>query len=153
LSILRGRWVRGRRKVMKKPVRAIDMRRTATVLDLACGTVSRVSHRTVVRSAYLSSPSCDLEWTMRLQDRDSGDDRFNARLRRCGGEFPFWDVGRHPPLHNNNGLLSLSIKSRVRCCHQCRISTKIGIMATKQIIRLPAYVEDLSNQDRGHHET
>jgi hypothetical protein len=41
LSILSGRWVRGRRKVMKKPVRAIDMRRTATVLDFAVGGISR----------------------------------------------------------------------------------------------------------------
>jgi hypothetical protein len=40
LSILSGRWVRGRRKVMKKPVRAIDMRRTATVLDFAVGQIS-----------------------------------------------------------------------------------------------------------------
>lgn len=44
LSMLRGRWVRGRRKVMKKPVRAIDMRRTATVLDFAEGRLSGVSH-------------------------------------------------------------------------------------------------------------
>jgi hypothetical protein len=41
LSILSGRWVRGRRKVMKKPVRAIDMRRTATVLDFAVGGFSK----------------------------------------------------------------------------------------------------------------
>ena len=40
-SMLSGRWVRGRRKVMKKPVRAIDMRRTATVLDFAARGVSR----------------------------------------------------------------------------------------------------------------
>lgn len=40
LSMLRGRWVRGRRKVMKKPVMAIDIRRTATVLDFAIGVVS-----------------------------------------------------------------------------------------------------------------
>jgi hypothetical protein len=41
LSMLRGRWVRGRRKVMKKPVKAIDMRRTATVLDFAVAVVSK----------------------------------------------------------------------------------------------------------------
>jgi hypothetical protein len=40
LSMLSGRWVRGRRKVMKKPVRAIDMRRTATVLDFAVEQIS-----------------------------------------------------------------------------------------------------------------
>jgi hypothetical protein len=51
---------------MKKPVKAIDMRRTATVLDFAVGTVSSLSHITGMRLPYLSSPSCDLEWTMRL---------------------------------------------------------------------------------------
>jgi hypothetical protein len=41
--MLSGRWVRGRRKVMKKPVMAIDMRRTATVLDFAVVIVSTQS--------------------------------------------------------------------------------------------------------------
>ena len=60
LSMLSGRWVRGRRKVMKKPVRAIDMRRTATVLDFAAGEFSRASHVNWdwdVRP-HLSSPFC-----------------------------------------------------------------------------------------------
>jgi hypothetical protein len=63
--MLSGRWVRGRRKVMKKPVMAIDMRRTATVLDFAVVIVSKPSHDLWLCRAYLSSPSCDLEWTMR----------------------------------------------------------------------------------------
>jgi hypothetical protein len=82
---------------MKKPVRAIDMRRTATVLDFAVVFVSMLSHSIGLRFPYLSSPSCDLEWTMRRQGLDSGDGRVNVRLRRCGGEFPFWDVERHLP--------------------------------------------------------
>jgi hypothetical protein len=57
--MLSGRWVRGRRKVMKKPVRAIDMRRTATVLDFAVrgisGHVARVVSKVL---SYLSSPFC-----------------------------------------------------------------------------------------------
>jgi hypothetical protein len=81
---------------MKKPVRAIDMRRTATVLDFAVAVVSRLSYTLRLQTPYLSSPSCDLEWTMRLQAPDSGDGIVNVRLRRCGGEFPLWDVGRHP---------------------------------------------------------
>jgi hypothetical protein len=51
---------------MKKPVRAIDMRRTATVLDFAVAVVSRLSYPLRLQFPYLSSPSCDLEWTMRL---------------------------------------------------------------------------------------
>lgn len=66
LSMLSGRWVRGRRKVMKKPVMAIDMRRTATVLDFAVVVISTRVHSDLLRQTYLSSPSCDLEWTMRL---------------------------------------------------------------------------------------
>jgi hypothetical protein len=58
LSILSGRWVRGRRKVMKKPVRAIDMRRTATVLDFAVKQFSRASHVNWDVRPYLSSPFC-----------------------------------------------------------------------------------------------
>jgi hypothetical protein len=50
---------------MKKPVMAIDMRRTATVLDFAVVIVSKPSHDLWLCRAYLSSPSCDLEWTMR----------------------------------------------------------------------------------------
>ena len=51
---------------MKKPVIAIDKRRTATVLDFAIGViVSRYSCGDWLRWTYLSSPSCDLEWTMR----------------------------------------------------------------------------------------
>lgn len=65
LSMLSGRWVRGRRKVMKKPVMAIDMRRTATVLDFAVVIVNKPSRGIWLCGAYLSSPSCDLEWTMR----------------------------------------------------------------------------------------
>ena len=45
---------------MKKPVRAIDMRRTATVLDFAAGEFSRASHVNWdwdVRP-HLSSPFC-----------------------------------------------------------------------------------------------
>lgn len=49
LSMLRGRWVRGRRKVMKKPVRAIDMRRTATVLDFAACVVNISSTPAILR--------------------------------------------------------------------------------------------------------
>jgi hypothetical protein len=75
------------------------MRRTATVLDFAVVFVSMLSHSIGLRFPYLSSPSCDLEWTMRLQGLDSGDGRVDVRLRRCGGEFPLWDVERHPPLH------------------------------------------------------
>ena len=70
--MLSGRWVRGRRKVMKKPVMAIDMRRTATVLDFAVLMVSRPLRILWLRRTYLSSPSCDLEWTMR---------RLRSRLR------------------------------------------------------------------------
>ena len=51
---------------MKKPVMAIDMRRTATVLDFAVAVISTQSHGNFLRQTYLSSPSCDLEWTMRL---------------------------------------------------------------------------------------
>lgn len=50
---------------MKKPVMAIDMRRTATVLDFAVAIVSRRARNFWLRASYLSSPSCDLEWTMR----------------------------------------------------------------------------------------
>jgi hypothetical protein len=50
---------------MKKPVMAIDMRRTATVLDFAVVVVSKGLCGFWLRRAYLSSPSCDLEWTMR----------------------------------------------------------------------------------------
>jgi hypothetical protein len=50
---------------MKKPVMAIDMRRTATVLDFAVIVVSMRSRDPWQSRTYLSSPSCDLEWTMR----------------------------------------------------------------------------------------
>jgi hypothetical protein len=50
---------------MKKPVMAIDMRRTATVLDFAVVIVSTQSQGIQLRRTYLSSPSCDLEWAMR----------------------------------------------------------------------------------------
>jgi hypothetical protein len=50
---------------MKKPVMAIDMRRTATVLDFAIVAVSKRLCGVWLRRTYLSSPSCDLEWTMR----------------------------------------------------------------------------------------
>ena len=91
--MLSGRWVRGRRKVMKKPVMAIDMRRTATVLDFAVLMVSRPLRILWLRRTYLSSPSCDLEWTMRLLgsrlrqyvERASG-------CRKWCGEFPFWEA-------------------------------------------------------------
>jgi hypothetical protein len=57
--MLSGRWVRGRRKVMKKPVRAIDMRRTATVLDFAVRGISGLVARVVWKVlSYLSSPFC-----------------------------------------------------------------------------------------------
>jgi hypothetical protein len=50
---------------MKKPVRAIDMRRTATVLDFAVVAISETLSRAIeLRWTYLSSPSCDLGWTM-----------------------------------------------------------------------------------------
>lgn len=51
---------------MKKPVMAIDMRRTAMVLDFAVVAISKYSRGIWLRRTYLSSPSCDLEWTMRL---------------------------------------------------------------------------------------
>jgi hypothetical protein len=117
---------------MKKPVRAIDMRRTATVLDFAVAIVSTLSRNTEKRSPYLSSPSCDLEWTMRLQAPDSGDSRVNVRLRRCGGEFPLWDVGRHLLLHNQISFLPHSTMSRVRCCYSAgSLRKRIREMATK----------------------
>jgi len=50
---------------MKKPVMAIDMRRTATVLDFAVVAVSKGLCGFWLHGAYLSSPSCDLEWAMR----------------------------------------------------------------------------------------
>lgn len=57
LSMLRGRWVRGRRKVMKKPVRAIDMRRTATVLDFAVRVVN-VTKISVRKAAHTFFRHC-----------------------------------------------------------------------------------------------
>ena len=74
LSMLSGRWVRGRRKVMKKPVRAIDMRRTATVLDFAVREFSSLLLFDCAHWPYLSSPLCGCELTMRQRrpDLDSG---------------------------------------------------------------------------------
>ena len=107
LSMLSGRWVRGRRKVMKKPVRAIDMRRTATVLDFAVKQFSRASHVNWDVRPYLSSPFC----VMWIDDATPENGDLVVVVVGLGGRQAVGGVCGH--VHFGNGCGSIGRSSTV----------------------------------------
>ena len=80
---------------MKKPVMAIDMRRTATVLDFAIPMVSIALWHARMYASYLSWPLCDVLWTMRQRTCGLGGSRVNVKpARESCGELPLFPIGK-----------------------------------------------------------
>ena len=131
LSMLSGRWVRGRRKVMKKPVRAIDMRRTATVLDFAVKQFSRASHVNWDVRPYLSSPFC----VMWIDDATPENGDLVVVVVGLGGRQAVGGVCGHVRFGNGCGSIGRSSTSCFLST-TCLASISIGLI---QLLENPGW--------------